>query len=90
MYILKLYLIRYTLTKTQMLKKFPSDKINVTKNAPFFLLRAPTHHSFTFNLRYTSLYNCVWDFPFFDFALFLLKFLLLFNKMHRLFDFKTP
>ena len=35
-----------------MLKKFPSDKINSTKNALFFLLRAPTHHSFTFNLRF--------------------------------------
>ena len=35
---------------TQMLKKFPSDKINCTKNVLFFLLRAPTHHSFTFNL----------------------------------------
>ena len=34
-----------------MLKKFPSDKINSTKNALFFLLQAPTHHSFTFNLR---------------------------------------
>ena len=35
-----------------MLKKFPSDKINRTKNAPFFLLPAPTHHSFTFNFRF--------------------------------------
>ena len=35
-----------------MLKNFPSDKINGTKNALFFLLRAPTHHSFTFNLRF--------------------------------------
>ena len=35
-----------------MLKKIPSDKINSTKNALFFLLRAPTHHSFTFNLRF--------------------------------------
>ena len=32
-----------------MLKTFPSDKINVTKYALFFLSRAPTHHSFTFN-----------------------------------------
>ena len=31
--------------KTQMLKKFPSDKIKVTKKY-FFLLRAPAHHSF--------------------------------------------
>ena len=27
-----------------MLKKFTSDKINVTKNALFFLSRAPTHN----------------------------------------------
>ena len=35
-----------------MLKKNPSDKINGTKNALFFLSRAPTHQSFTFNLRF--------------------------------------
>ena len=35
-----------------MLKEIFSDKINDTKNAPFFLLQAPTHHSFTFNLRF--------------------------------------
>ena len=35
-----------------MLKKFPLDKINDTKNVLFFLLLAPTHHSFTFNLRF--------------------------------------
>ena len=35
-----------------MLKKFPSDKINGTKNVLFFLSRAPTHHSFIFNLRF--------------------------------------
>ena len=46
--------IQYTIhwDKTQMLKKIPSDKINGTKNALFFLSRAPTHHSFTFNLRF--------------------------------------
>ena len=32
-----------------MLKRFPADNINVTKNALFFLSRAPTHRSFTFN-----------------------------------------
>ena len=26
--------------------------MNGTKNALFFLLRAPTHHKFTFNLRF--------------------------------------
>ena len=35
-----------------MLKNFSLDKINGTKNALFFLLRAPTHHSFTLNLRF--------------------------------------
>ena len=35
-----------------MFKKIPSDKINGTKNALFFP-RAPTHHSFTFNLQFS-------------------------------------
>ena len=35
-----------------MLKKLPSDKINVTKYAPFLLLRAPPHHSFAFNPQF--------------------------------------
>ena len=35
-----------------MLKKFASDKINGTKNALLFLSQAPTHRSFTFNLRF--------------------------------------
>ena len=35
-----------------MLKKFPSDGINGTKNSLFFLSRPPTHHSFTLNLRF--------------------------------------
>ena len=38
--------------KIQMFKKFPSDKINGTKNSLFFLSRVPTHHSFTFNFRF--------------------------------------
>ena len=33
-------------------KKFLSDKINGTKNAIFFLSRAPTRHSFTFNSQF--------------------------------------
>ena len=53
-----------------MLKKFPSDKINGTKNALFFLSQAPIHHSFTFNLQFLaetqdlSLQICVWGLPF--------------------------
>ena len=35
-----------------MLKKISSDKINGTKNVLFFLLRASTTHSFTFNLQF--------------------------------------
>ena len=35
-----------------MLKKFSLDKIKDRKNALFFLSEAPTHHSFTFNLRF--------------------------------------
>ena len=40
--------IQYTIhwNKTQMLKKYSLDKINGTKNALFFLLRAPTHFYF--------------------------------------------
>ena len=34
------------------MKKIPSGKINGTKNALFFLSRAPTNHSFTFNLKF--------------------------------------
>ena len=35
-----------------MLKKLPSDKINGSKNVLYFLLRARTHHSFTFSLPF--------------------------------------
>ena len=66
--------MQYTMywNKAKMLKKVPLDKINGKKDALFFLSRAPSHHSFTFNLRF--LYElklkirlskaCVWDFPF--------------------------
>ena len=37
--------------KIQILRNFSSGKIKSTKNALFFLSRAPTHHTFTFNLR---------------------------------------
>ena len=48
--------IQYTINwdKTQMLKKFPLDKITGAKNDLFFLLRAPTHHGFTINLRFLN------------------------------------
>ena len=52
MYILKVYLINYTLRQNTYVKKIPSDKINGTKNALSFLSLASTHHNFTFNLRF--------------------------------------
>ena len=61
----------YIVKKHKCLKKIPSDKIKGTKNALFFLSRAPTHHSFTFNLRLlyepkhkVRLSKTVWYFPF--------------------------
>ena len=80
--------------KIQTSKKFPSDKINISKHALFLLLWATTHHSFTFNLRFLfelkhkliSLKMCV-EFSIFDSASFLLKFMFLFNKKHWLFSF---
>ena len=79
-----------------MLKKFPSDKINGTKNALFFLSGATTHCSFTFNLQIfyelkhkVRLSKTVCGVFIFNSVLFLLKFIFLFNKMHGLFDFKT-
>ena len=89
----KIYLfskfIQYTinLDKTRMLKKLSSDKINVTKNALFFLSHAPIHHSFTFNSRF--LYELKHKFIFlklcmgfsiFDSFLFLLKFWFFFQQ----------
>ena len=81
-----------------MSKKFPLDKINVTKNTLFFLSRAPTYHNFTFSPQF--LYNlkhkvhlsksvcmCV-EFSIFDSISFLLKFTLLFDKTYGLFDFE--
>ena len=46
--------IQYTIRwdKAKMLQKIPSDIINGTENALFFLSRTLTHHSFTFNLRF--------------------------------------
>ena len=80
-----------------MLQKFPLDKIYDTKNALIFVLRDPTHRSFTFNLGALcelkqkvrlSKTVCI-VLSIFDSTLFLLKFIFLFNKKQRVFDFKT-
>ena len=52
MYILKVYSIQNTLRYNTNVKKNYSDKINSTNHALFFLLRAPTHYSINFNLRF--------------------------------------
>ena len=59
--------------KTQILKKFFSDKRNGTKNVLSFLSGTPTHHSFTFicdyymsrSIRFVSVKLCV-GFSIFD------------------------
>ena len=80
-----------------MLKKFPSDKINGTRNALFFLLQAATYHSFTFSLRFVyelnhkvclsktvcGIFHSLFHFVFIKVHIFS------FNKMHVLFEFKT-
>ena len=96
MYILKVYSIHYTLRQITNVKQFPSDKVNGTKNALFFLSQAPSHHSFTFNLQ--SLYELnhkfrlsktVCEIFHFRFHFVFIKVYNFFNKMHRLFYFKT-
>ena len=79
-----------------MLKKFPSGIINVTKNALFLLSRAPSHHSFTFKLRFlyelkykVHLSKVVCGIFRFRSVSFLSKFVFLFNKKHGSFDCKT-
>ena len=101
MFVVKVYIlwkfIHCTIhwNKPQMLK-IPLNKINVTKNALLFLLRALNHHSFTliwdsymsWSTRFVSLKVCV-GFSIFYSVSFLLKFIFLFNKKLELFDFKV-
>ena len=90
--------IQYTIhwKKTKIWKKFSLDKINGTKNSLFLfrelqlitvlLLICDSYMSWS--TRFVSLKLCM-GFSIFDSVSFLLKFIFLFNKMHRLFDFKT-
>ena len=73
---LKVYIfwkyIQYTIHwDKKIFKKISSGKINGTKTVHFFLSRALTRHSFTFNLRIlyelkhqVRLSKAMWDFPF--------------------------
>ena len=82
--------------KTQILKMFPSDRINVTKNAHFFLSAAWTitvlllirksYASWSASLLFLKV--CV-RFSIFDPVLFLSKIIFLFDKRHGFFDIKT-
>ena len=90
--------IQYTIhrDKTQMQKRISSEKINNAKNALSFLSRAPTHESFTFNLRFlyrlkhkVRLSKTICGIFDFRSRLLLLKFIILFKKMHELFNFKN-
>ena len=47
-----MYSIHYALRNTNVKNKFTSGKINGTKYTVFFLSRAPTRRSFTFNLQF--------------------------------------
>ena len=86
--------------KREILKKFRLDKINGAKNTLLFLSRAPTRKNcdvlllicdsyMIWRTRFVSLKLCV-GFSIFDFVAFLLKFTFLFDKIHGLFDLKTP
>ena len=82
--------------KHKFLKKFLSDKTNGTKNALFFLWRAPPHHSFTFNLRFfyelkpkVCLSKDVCGIFHFQFRFVFINVKSLVNKMQGLFDVKT-
>ena len=74
--------IQYTTywDKQQMLKKFPSDKINVTENTLFFLLRPPSHHSFTFNSQF--LYGLKYNVHLSETVIFHFQFCFVFMKFY--------
>ena len=79
-----------------MFKRFLSGKMCSTKHALFFLLGVSTHHSFTFNLRFSyelkhkfrfsktvrEIFHCRFRFVF-------IKVIYLVNKKYGLFAFKT-
>ena len=89
MNMLEVYSLHYILRWNKNFKKFTSDKINFSKTALFFLLLAPAHHSFTFNLRFlyelkhkVRLSKTVCEILHFQFCFIFIKVLL------RLFEFK--
>ena len=81
-----------TIVKKMLFRK----KKTLQKMSSFFFSRAPTHHSFTFNLWFVyelkhkvDLSKTMSGIFHFRFRLVFVKCIFLFNKMHGLFDFKT-
>ena len=79
-----------------MLKIFPLEKMNVKRNALSFLSRAPTHHRFTFNLRFlfklkhkVRLSIAICGIFHFRFRFVFIKIYTFVQKTHGLLDFKT-
>ena len=95
MYIPKVYSRHNTLRyNANVKKKVPSDKIDDTKNALFFLSQGPAHHSFTFNLRFfcelkVRLSKTVRGISHFRFRFVFIKIYGFAQQMHGLFGFKT-
>ena len=76
--------IQYTIhcDTMQMLRKFPPDKINCTKDVLFFILRAPNHHIFTFNLWFLFKLNHKVCLPKTVCGIFQFRFCLVFIKVY--------
>ena len=70
-----------------MVQKMPSFFFRELQIITFLLLIYDSYMSLS--TRFVSL-KVSGGFSLFDFVSFLLKFIFLFNKMHELFDFKTP
>ena len=80
-----------------MLKTFPSVKINVTQNAPFFLSQAPTRQSVTFASRFLNelkhmvcFSKSVHGIFHFRFRFVFIKVYISIQQKHELCDFKMP
>ena len=65
-----------------MLKKIPSDKINLTKKALSFLLPTLTHHSFTFNSQFLHELKHKFRLSKNVYGIFHFRFLFVFIKVH--------
>ena len=72
-----------------MLKTFPLNKINITKNALFFLAQAPTQYSFTFDSQFLYELNDLFHLSKTVYGIFHFRFHLVFIKVHIFLQQKT-